>query len=93
MDKEVKYGDDKENFTTVETPFTSTANQARQNIQNEDDDELIIPVIIENSTKSQNELTFLVNGEANDELKDGNVNLFLEKVEEIKLYFNNFYTR
>ena len=79
IDQEVTYlNEEHNNITDVETPFTSTANQTRHNIQNEDDD-FEFPVIIENSTKSQNELTFLVNGEANDELKDGNVNLFLDE--------------
>lgn len=86
-DKNVVFAyDDVNNITDIDIPFTPNANKASKNIQNEKEN-LKTYIILENSIKSENNLTFafIVFGEANENLQNGTANLFLDSIEDGKL--------
>lgn len=83
-DKNVIFAfDDVNNITDIDIPFTPNANKASKNIQNEIEG-LKTYIILENSTKSENNLnfSFTILGEANENLQNGTANLFLDSIED-----------
>ena len=80
VDPTIEFGDGTVNFTVVDVPKTSNANKDINNIQNAKED-LEKIIILENSTKTQNEVKFFINGktiETNETLNNGSVTLYLE---------------
>ena len=77
VDPKIEFGNEKVNFTEVDVPITSNANKDINNIQNAKED-LEKIIILENSTKTQNEVKFFINGETSEKLYNGSVTLYLE---------------
>ena len=78
VDPTIEFGDGTINFTVVDVPKTSNANKDIKNIQNAKED-LEKIIILENSTKTQNEVKFFINGETSEKLNNGSVSLYLEE--------------
>ena len=79
VDPNIKFGNETNNFTEVDVPITSNANKDIKNIQNAKEG-LEKIIILENSTKTQNEVKFFINGGTDtiEKLNNGLVTLYLE---------------
>ena len=78
VEPKIEFGDGTVNFTDVDVPITSNANKDIKNIQNAKAD-LEKIIILENSTKTQNEVKFFINGYTSGKLNNGSVTLYLEE--------------